>query len=215
MVPWDVPVGVTVQQRRFSRQRSRKQTAYWCARLRLLRRTRSCKARAHVVRAQPESANHGGCRMRPRMLPVSLIALVLLGHAPTLLAEPSANSTHSASAPETLVAFDPSQGQLPESLTINADGELFLSMSNNIVKVDRQHTLSSYASLPLPAGYLALGLSLGLTTVCTRQARLSRPARRARSSGESAVRTTWSSLRRSTPTAFPTTWPSTTAACST
>jgi hypothetical protein len=95
------------------------------------------------------------------VLPVSLIALVLLGHTSTLLAEPGANSTHSAGAPETLLAFDPGQGQLPESLTINADGELFLSMSNNIVKVDRQHVLSSYASLPLPAGYLALGLKFG------------------------------------------------------
>jgi sugar lactone lactonase YvrE len=95
------------------------------------------------------------------MLAVSLIALSLLGHAPTLLAEPSGKSVHVASTLETLLAFDPSQGQLPESLTINADGELFLSMSNNIVKVDRQLTLSTYASLPLPAGYFALGLKFG------------------------------------------------------
>jgi sugar lactone lactonase YvrE len=61
-----------------------------------------------------------------------------------------------------LLALDPSLGQLPESLTMDDEGSIFMSMSNVIAKVTPGLALSTYATLPLPPGaHLALGVKVG------------------------------------------------------
>lgn len=80
------------------------------------------------------------------------------------LNEPSALARHRQPRPELqkLLALDPSLGQLPESLTVDDDGNIFMSMSNFIAKVTPDLTLSTYATLPVPPGaHLALGVKVG------------------------------------------------------
>src|SRR4051794_1468923 len=66
---------------------------------------------------------------------------------------------------DSLIAFDPAQGQLPESLTMDEDGNIFLSMaiSRSITKVTPDLSMSTYALLPLPndGAHLSLGLKVG------------------------------------------------------
>jgi sugar lactone lactonase YvrE len=62
--------------------------------------------------------------------------------------------------PELVVAFDPTQGELPESITIDDDGSIFLSMGNTIRKLTPDLELSLYATLP-GSEMFALGLKIG------------------------------------------------------
>lgn len=65
------------------------------------------------------------------------------------------------SGPTRFRTFDPSRGQLPESLTLDAYGNVFLSMSSYIAKVAPSGLHVTHASLPLPSDALALGVKIG------------------------------------------------------
>jgi len=64
-----------------------------------------------------------------------------------------------------IAALDPSQGQLPESITADDAGNVYLSMSTAVWKVnpDGQHAPAPFATLPLAADGItfALGLKFG------------------------------------------------------
>jgi sugar lactone lactonase YvrE len=63
--------------------------------------------------------------------------------------------------PEVLVPLDPNQGQLPESITTDEDGNIYLSMGNTIGVIDPSGELSTFATLPTPAGGFVTGLKFG------------------------------------------------------
>src|SRR6478609_511738 len=62
-----------------------------------------------------------------------------------------------------IVPVDPNQGQFPESVTADDDGNVFLSMTASIWKVvpDGHHTPAVLAHLPVPAGAVTVGLKVG------------------------------------------------------
>src|SRR5262250_2239940 len=60
-----------------------------------------------------------------------------------------------------VAVFDPSLGQLPESVTADAEGNFYLSMANTVRKLTPDGTLSLFAQLPIPAGTFALGVKFG------------------------------------------------------
>jgi sugar lactone lactonase YvrE len=66
-----------------------------------------------------------------------------------------------AATPSSVIAFDPLQGQLPESIAADASGNLYVSIGATIVKVDAAGTPSTLASLPTPAGTFATGVKFG------------------------------------------------------
>lgn len=63
--------------------------------------------------------------------------------------------------PAVVASFDPAQGQLPESVTADDNGNFYLSMSNTVQKLSSDGTLSLYAQLPTPAGNFAAGVKFG------------------------------------------------------
>lgn len=69
-----------------------------------------------------------------------------------------------ASDPSVVVTLDPSQGQLPESITIDRDGDIYLSMSTSVWKVipDGHHAPVLFATLPIPVAASPSTFSLGL-----------------------------------------------------
>ncbi len=98
------------------------------------------------------------------MTPRSLLVGIALVGAANVVDAPSALAGHSRHRPEVeeLLALDPALGQLPESLTIDEDGNLFVSMSTFIAKVSPNLELSNYATLPLPSvAHFALGVKVG------------------------------------------------------
>lgn len=54
--------------------------------------------------------------------------------------------------------FNPALGQLPESITSDGAGNLFMSMRNTVQRLTPGGVLSTYATLPVPSGVLAAGL---------------------------------------------------------
>ena len=63
-----------------------------------------------------------------------------------------------AASPRQLLALNASLGQLPESLTVDAQRNFYVSMGSQVAKIDESFTLSTLASLPLPAGGFATGV---------------------------------------------------------
>lgn len=61
---------------------------------------------------------------------------------------------------ELVTGFDPSAGELPESVTLDEDGNLFLSMGNTVRKRTRAGTFSVIGTLPIPQAF-ALGVKVG------------------------------------------------------
>jgi sugar lactone lactonase YvrE len=57
-----------------------------------------------------------------------------------------------AAVPEQIVALDASQGQLPESLAVDDDGTLYVSMGAQVARIDGTYAVSTLASLPVPGG---------------------------------------------------------------
>lgn len=55
--------------------------------------------------------------------------------------------------------FDPALGELPESIAIDEDGNIFLSMSDTIRVIDTDGNISTFGTLPLPI--FALGVKVG------------------------------------------------------
>lgn len=81
-----------------------------------------------------------------------------LGMAAALLASaPPAR----AAEPEVVVEFDPSLGELPESIAADDAGNLFVSMGNRVVQVDAGLQVTTLASLPVPEGVFATGVKFG------------------------------------------------------
>ncbi len=64
-------------------------------------------------------------------------------------------------APKTEVAFDAALGQLPESIAADVQGNLYVSMSNLVVKVRPDRQFDTLAELPVPAGVFATGVKFG------------------------------------------------------
>ncbi|MEZ4451843.1 MAG: SMP-30/gluconolactonase/LRE family protein [Nannocystaceae bacterium] len=54
--------------------------------------------------------------------------------------------------------FDPTLGELPESITTDQHGNLYLTMRNTVQKLTPSGVRSTYATLPVPPGVLAAGL---------------------------------------------------------
>jgi len=61
----------------------------------------------------------------------------------------------------TVVSFNPAVGDLPESITADAHGNLLVSVNGSVRKVDPSHTVSTIAPLPLPAGAFSGGIKVG------------------------------------------------------
>ena len=67
----------------------------------------------------------------------------------------------SAAPPATLVSLNPALGQLPESITSDAAGNLYISIGTSIGKVTPAGVLSTFADLPVPGGSFTTGLKFG------------------------------------------------------
>lgn len=73
-----------------------------------------------------------------------------------------ATSAAMASPPvTTLVTFNPSLGELPESVTADDFGNLYISVGGTIRKFDTAHHLSTLATVPIPAGAFSVGVKVG------------------------------------------------------
>jgi sugar lactone lactonase YvrE len=58
----------------------------------------------------------------------------------------------------TVVPFDPTLGQLPESIAADRGGNLYVSMGSQVTRVDPTRAISTLATLPVPAGVFATGV---------------------------------------------------------
>jgi hypothetical protein len=76
-----------------------------------------------------------------------------------LLVAPVSASTAAAQALELVASFDPTAGELPESVAADKAGNLYVSMSNTIRKLTPAGHISTLATLPLPV--FALGVKVG------------------------------------------------------
>src|SRR3954465_12960219 len=65
----------------------------------------------------------------------------------------------SLQALDVVTAFDPANGELPESVTEDRNGNLYFSMSNTIRKRTPSGQISVFATLPIPV--FALGVKVG------------------------------------------------------
>jgi sugar lactone lactonase YvrE len=68
-------------------------------------------------------------------------------------------SIGAAQALQTVVAFNPAAGELPESVTLDHDGNLYMSMGSSIVRRTPDGVLSTFGTLPIAA--FALGVKVG------------------------------------------------------
>ncbi len=67
-----------------------------------------------------------------------------------------------ASPPVSIVeTFDPQQGELPESVTADDAGNLYVSVGGTLCKLTTDHQLSLLATLPIPQGAVSLGVKVG------------------------------------------------------
>lgn len=81
--------------------------------------------------------------------------------AGVVLASFTASARAEAATPSLLVGLDPAQGQLPESITTDEDGNLYLSMGTTVGKLTPSGELSTFADIPVPPGTFTLGLKFG------------------------------------------------------
>jgi sugar lactone lactonase YvrE len=66
-----------------------------------------------------------------------------------------------AASPTLVRAFDPTLGELPESVTTDVFGNFYLSMGTQVKRLTPWGQLSVLANLPVPAGSFTLGLKFG------------------------------------------------------
>jgi sugar lactone lactonase YvrE len=93
---------------------------------------------------------------------VSVVAVAVL--ASDVRAEHEGSGTSGSSAPPEvtpIIDFDPTIGQLPESIAADAGGNLYVSMGNSVFKVDQQRSLSLLATLPINSAAFASGVKFG------------------------------------------------------
>ena len=60
-----------------------------------------------------------------------------------------------------VASFNPALGQLPESVTVDAAGNFYLSMANTVQKLTPDGQLALFAQLPIPSGAFATGVKFG------------------------------------------------------
>lgn len=65
-----------------------------------------------------------------------------------------------ATSLEQVIALNPALGQLPESIAADGSGNLYVSMGNQVARLDASHNLTTLATLPVPAGAFATGVKL-------------------------------------------------------
>ena len=65
------------------------------------------------------------------------------------------------SAPSVFVPLDPAQGQLPESITADAKGNIYLSMGTTVGRITPGGQLSTFAALPVDPSAFTTGLKFG------------------------------------------------------
>src|SRR5262249_34919505 len=75
--------------------------------------------------------------------------------------DPTDAVTQALSSPSVVASFDPAQGQLPEAVTADDDGNFYFSMGNAVQRLDRPGNLALYASLPVPASAFTAGVKFG------------------------------------------------------
>jgi sugar lactone lactonase YvrE len=90
------------------------------------------------------------------MLNLNWFAGIALASAVAFVPEVAA-----AASPTEFVALDPNQGQLPESITTDDDGNLYVSIGTSIGVISPEGELSTFATLPVPAGTFTSGLKFG------------------------------------------------------
>src|SRR5262245_56231252 len=83
------------------------------------------------------SSNHKGARMTR----VTLVATLVLSFAFARVAI--------AQSLETVLTFDPNLDGIPESVTVDGDGNVFFSMGSSIRELDSAGQLSTFGSLPI------------------------------------------------------------------
>lgn len=88
---------------------------------------------------------------------MSRTALALLSSL-ALVAVALAPARADASWLKKLKSFDADAGELPESITTDDHGNLYMTMANTVQKLTPQGVRSTYATLPVPPGVLAAGL---------------------------------------------------------
>ncbi len=69
-----------------------------------------------------------------------------------VLAAWSVTARAEAAVPQQIVALDPTQGQLPESLVVDSDGTFYVSMGAQVARIDGTQVEPSFATLPVPGG---------------------------------------------------------------
>ncbi|WAS96326.1 SMP-30/gluconolactonase/LRE family protein [Nannocystis punicea] len=67
----------------------------------------------------------------------------------------------SAGGPSLVRAFDPAQGELPESITTDWAGNLYMSMGPTVKRLKPNGQLTTLATPPVPEGTFMLGLKFG------------------------------------------------------
>lgn len=60
-----------------------------------------------------------------------------------------------------VMSFDPTLGQLPESIAADAAGNLYVSMANTVARVTPARDLVPLAALPVPEGVFTTGVKFG------------------------------------------------------
>ena len=85
----------------------------------------------------------------------------LLAHLSVLpMAVFAATTADSAPSFAVVASFDPLQGQLPESIALDDDDNVYLSMGTTIQRLTPEGTLGTFASIPAPPGSFALGVKV-------------------------------------------------------
>jgi sugar lactone lactonase YvrE len=70
----------------------------------------------------------------------------------------TAKAEASTATPQQFLAFDAAQGQLPESVTVDARGNFYVSMGAQVSKITSSYAVSTLATLPIAAGGFATGV---------------------------------------------------------
>jgi len=69
--------------------------------------------------------------------------------------------TASAAAPTVFKSLDPALGQLPESITTDHNGNIYLSIGTTVGKITPAGVYSTFANIPIPPGSFVTGLKFG------------------------------------------------------
>lgn len=78
-----------------------------------------------------------------------------------LLCVASVSTRAEAAGPSVFKSLDPAKGQLPESITSDKFGNIYLSMGTTVGKITPSGQLSTYSNIPVPEGTFTLGLEFG------------------------------------------------------